>query len=296
MKLGILGTGNMGSGMWRNLKNKGHVAAVYDLRPEATQPLAAQGAPAAKSARELGGMAQTVIVSLPASRHVEEALLGKHGLAEGAKPGVTVIDTTSGNPMHSRRIAEGLAATGIRYVDAGVSGGPRGADAGTLLVMAGGEKATVDSQMPVLQLLGNRIHYCGGVGAGHAMKTLLNLRNQTVNMVTAEVLLIGGKFGLDPKKVVEVTGAGAIWNDFIMNPAGRKAIGFSIGLASKDEDVALTLAMDLGVGVPVSSTGQQFFRAAMAELGPDADVFRFVDVLERWAKHTLPGSPVKGKP
>lgn len=287
--IGIIGCGQMGGGMWRNFMNKDHTAIVYDVRAEATKPLAALGAPVARSAKDLASKAGVIVTSLPTSHDVEKAMFGKDGVAEGAKPGTTVIDTTSGHPLVTRSIAERLQERGLRMIDCGVSGGPQGANAGTLRIMLGGESAAIEEHMATIKLLGSEIHHCGGVGAGHAMKTLLNLRNQVVNTVTAEVLLIGAKFGLDPKLVGQVVGASGVFNSYIMNPQGRKAIGFSIGLASKDYDVAMSLANDLGVTAILSSTGQQIFRAVKHDQGPEADVFSFVNTLEDWAHFNLPG-------
>ncbi|MBI3744711.1 MAG: NAD(P)-dependent oxidoreductase [Chloroflexi bacterium] len=292
--LGIIGAGQMGGGMWRNLHKKGRTAMVYDVRTEACQPLALLGAKVAESPGDIASQCSELILSLPKSDDVEQACLGPGGVIEGAKPGTTVIDATSGEPIVTKRISARLAGKRINMVDMGVSGGPLGALNGTLLIMLGGDKAVVDKHNDLFKLLGQRIHYCGGSGAGHAMKTLLNLRNQVINIITAEVLLIGAKAGLEPKKVVEVTGAGAIWDNYILNPEGRKAIGFALALACKDFDVAQRLAMDVGVPGMVASTGRDVFHAALAEVGKDADVFRFVDALEKWAGHNLPGHP-KGR-
>lgn len=287
--IGIIGCGQMGGGMWRNFKGKGQTAIVYDVREEATKPLAALGAPVAKSAKDLASKANVIVTSLPTSHDVERAMFGRDSVVEGAKAGTTVIDTTSGHPLVTRSIAERLREKGLRMIDCGVSGGPQGANAGTLRIMLGGESADIEEHMATIKLLGSEIHHCGAVGAGHAMKTLLNLRNQVVNTVTAEVLLIGAKFGLDPKLVGQVVGASGVFNSYIMNPQGRKAIGFGIGLASKDYDVAMSLANDLGVTALLSSTGQQIFRAVKHDQGADADVFSFVNTLEDWAHFTLPG-------
>ncbi|MCH7553688.1 MAG: NAD(P)-dependent oxidoreductase [Chloroflexi bacterium] len=288
-QLGIIGVGQMGGGMWRNLQGKGHIAAVYDVNPAACEPLAAMEAPVAKSPADLAAQSQTILLSLPTSRHVEDALLGKDGVVEGARPGTTIIDTTSGHPTMTKEIARRVEERGLHMIDAGISGGARGALDGTLLIMIGGDSSIVEKHMPLFELLGKTIHHCGDVGAGHTMKTLLNLRNQTTIILTVEVLLIGAKAGLDPMKVAEVTGAGMIYTDMIMNPEGRRAVGFSLGLASKDQDVALSLAMDLGVPAMVSSSAQQFLRMALAEVGPDADVWRYVDIQENWAGQRLPG-------
>lgn len=285
-RLGIIGLGKMGTPFWRRLQSKGYLPVIYDVRREAIVPLAAQGAPVATSPRDLASRVGTILLSLPKSQHVEEVALGKQGIIEGAKPGTTVIDTTSGEPSITRRVAARLAEKGIRMIDAAVSGGAQGVEAGTLKVMIGGDKALVDDHMPLFQLLGNRVYHCGPIGAGHTTKTVHNLAAQARMMINAECLLLGAKAGLDPHQLAQVMDMGSI-----EGLIARRPYGATVWTNAKDYDVAIGLAQEVGAPVFVGSAAQQAMRAILGEVGPEEDLVAFLSVMERWAGVKLP-SPV----
>lgn len=287
--VGIVGTGKMGAGMWRRLKSQGRTAAVYDVDVAATDALAAEGAEVAAGPAGLAAAADLVIVSLPRSSDVEAVVDGARGLAAGIGKGAIVIDTTSGEPAVSARLAATLAGVGAEYLDAGVSGGVAGADAGTLKIMAGGDATTFARARPILDLLGTRVWHCGPAGTGHAMKTVLNLAAQTKLMAEIESLALGVKAGLDPQQVAEVLELG-VWQHFLLGPDGRIPFQFALALVSKDFDVAMRLAAECGVPVPVTGSAVQAMRAIRAEAGGDADLMEFVSVIERWN-----GVPLDGK-
>jgi 3-hydroxyisobutyrate dehydrogenase-like beta-hydroxyacid dehydrogenase len=198
---------------------------------------------------------------------------------------------TSGAPALSRDIAALLEASDISYVDAGVSGGVGGAASGALRIMVGGDEAVFRRAEPTLTMLGSSIFHCGPVGSGHAMKTLLNLSNQTKMVVEMEALLIGTKAGLDPRQIAEVLGMTA-WPHYLLGPGGRREFGFAMSHYCKDYDVALGLATDVGVAAPVGAAAQQLMRAVRARLsedGHDPDIIEYVSDLERAAGVSLDG-------
>jgi 3-hydroxyisobutyrate dehydrogenase-like beta-hydroxyacid dehydrogenase len=287
--IGIIGTGRMGAGMWRRLQSQGHTATVYDVSPAATDALAALGAPVAADPADLAGRADLVVLSLPRSSDVESVVDGPRGLAAGVRPGTIVLDTTSGEPSVSARLAATLAEGGAEYLDAGVSGGVAGADAGTLKIMAGGDAATFERARPVLDLLGTRVWHCGPAGTGHAMKTVLNLAAQTKLMAEIESLALGVKAGLDAHQVAEVLELG-VWQHFLLGPDGRIPFQFVLALVGKDFDVAMRLAAERGVPVPVTGAAVQAMRTVRAEVGGDADLMEFVGVVERWNNVRLDGA------
>jgi 3-hydroxyisobutyrate dehydrogenase len=174
-EIGIIGVGKMGAAMWRCLAAAGTTATVYDTFAPSAEALAEAGAVVAATPAELTAAVDVVILSLPNSGDVEGVVAD---IVSALRAGVVVIDTTSGEPAISRRVAETVAATGAAYLDAGVSGGPPGAEAGTLKIMVGGDATAFEHAQPVLDILGGRIWHCGGPGTGHAMKTALNLSNQ----------------------------------------------------------------------------------------------------------------------
>ena len=290
-RIGFVGVGAMGAGMWMRLHAQGVTATVFDVRREAMDALAAEGAPAAESAGDVAAAADVVLVSVPRSEHVLAAASGPGGIAARGRRGSLVIDLTSGAPAVSRQVSGLLEGAGITYVDAGVSGGVQGAQAGALRIMVGGDEAAFHRAEPVLKMLGSSIWHCGPVGAGHAMKTMLNLSNQTKMIVEMEALLIGTKAGLDPRQVAEVLGM-TVWNHYLLGPDGRRPFDFAMSHYCKDFDVALGLATEVGVPAPVGSAAQQLMRAVRARLsedGHDPDIIEYVSDLERAAGVTIDG-------
>ncbi|GMU78736.1 MAG: 2-hydroxy-3-oxopropionate reductase [Acidimicrobiia bacterium] len=281
--VGFVGVGRMGAGMWRCLQATGVHAAVHDAHAPATAALAADGAPVAASAAELVAGADVVIISLPTSADVQSVV---DGAAGSLRPGAVVIDTTSGEPATSRAIAAQVGAAGAAYLDAGVSGGPPGALAGTLKIMVGGDADAFARVEPLLHVLGGQVWHCGGPGAGHAMKTALNLSNQGKMLLEIEALLMCGRAGLDPRQVAEVLEL-QTWGHFLLGPDGRIPFGFAIDLAVKDWGVATGVASEHKVPMPIAAACAQLMRAVRAQAGPDADLLDAVTVMEAWAGYDL---------
>jgi 3-hydroxyisobutyrate dehydrogenase len=281
-ELGIVGVGRMGAQMWHRLREQSRDAVVADAVPAAVQALVVEGATAAVDAADLASRCDTILLSLPTSAEVRAVATGERGIAEGARPGALVVDMTSGVPSASRAIAQDLANAGVRYIDCGVSGGVGGARAGTLKAMLGGLADDVRDARPVLDLLCGRVWHCGPAGAGHLVKTLLNQSNQTKLMVELEALMVAAKAGLDPELVADVLEL-PVWAHWLFGPAAREPIGFSLALACKDFDIALGVAAEEGVGVPLAALAQQLTRIALGEAGPQADLIDSVAVRERAA-------------
>jgi 3-hydroxyisobutyrate dehydrogenase len=281
--VGIIGVGKMGAAMWRCLADAGTSATVHDAHAPTAAALGEAGATVAGSAAELAAAVDVVILSLPNSGDVEGVV---SEIASALRPGVVVIDTTSGEPAISRRVADAVAATGASYLDAGVSGGPPGAEAGTLKIMVGGDADAFEQARPVLDILGGRIWHCGGAGTGHAMKTALNLSNQGKMLLEIEALLMCGRAGLDPDQVADVLELNT-WRHFLLGEGGRIPFGFAIDLAVKDWGVAAGVASEHKVPMPIAGAAMQTMRAIRAEAGPDADLIDVVSVMEKWSDYDL---------
>ena len=279
--IGIVGVGRMGHAMWSRLSERGFETIVYDVAPAARDGAAEAGAKVAASPGEVAANARTVILSVPRSDDVEIAVFGDEGVASGFTGGAaTVLDTTSGRPAVSRRVGERLAGHGIDYLDVGVTGGVAGAAAGTLRLMIGGDAAVVERCSDVLTALGAARFHCGDVGSGHAMKTVLNMANQTKMAADLEALLVGTAAGLDAHQVAEVLGLG-IWQTFLLGEGGRRPFGFTLELVGKDYDVAAELAAEQGIPIPVNAAGLQVLRAARQQVGGGTDLIESVGVAER---------------
>jgi 3-hydroxyisobutyrate dehydrogenase len=280
----------MGAAIWLRLHDRGIDASVLDVRPEATAQLTDHGAIVAPDLAALAAQSDVVLLSLPTSTEVEQVALEAGGVAAAARAGTLVVDMTSGLPSASRRIAGELAEHSVRYIDAGVSGGVEGARAGVLKAMVGGADPDVSDGRRVLDELATRVWHCGPVGSGHTVKTLLNQANQAKLMVELEALLVAARSGIDPHLAADVLDL-TVWNRWLLGAEGRKPFGFALGLVCKDFDIALRVAAEEGVAVPLAATAQQVARLALRAVPEGADLIEEVAVWERLAGVTLGDQP-----
>jgi 3-hydroxyisobutyrate dehydrogenase len=278
LTIGFVGLGNMGWPMAANLHAAGFPLVVADA--DADRQLAFAGAhPGAVAADEPGAfaVADIVVTMLPDGAVVAEALLN-WGIAAALAPGALVIEMSSADPADTRATAAGLAARGVRMMDAPVSGGVPRAVTGELSLMVGGDEADVASAQPVLRVLGDpaRQFRTGALGTGHAMKALNNVVAAATTCVTAEALVVGRRFGLDPQTMVDVINASTgrsfvseIFGSEVLT--GRYGTGFALGLLAKDVRIALSVAAAAGVDVPAITLTEERWAAALRDLGPAAD-------------------------
>jgi 3-hydroxyisobutyrate dehydrogenase len=203
--IGFVGLGNMGGRMTRRLVAAGIRVAGYDLRPGQA---ASVGASAATSLGEVCEGTEAVLLSLPDSGAVEAVVLGSRpssdGLIDFARPGQVIIDLSTSAPSSTRRLHGLLAARGIEYLDAGISGGAAGAEKGTLTIMAGGSAAVLDSVRWVFEPIASTVTLMGASGAGHSTKLLNNFLNAVTLAATAEVMVAARAAGLDLAAVLDV--------------------------------------------------------------------------------------------
>ena len=175
MKIGFIGLGIMGKPMAKNLVKAGHELVVFDLNKEAVAELVACGATSAKSSKEVAAQVEVVITMVPNSPHVRAAVLGKDGVAEGAKPGLVLIDMSSIDPTESKKIGEECMKYGIEMLDAPVSGGEPKAIDGTLSVMVGGKKDLFDKYYDMLMVMAGSVVY-QAIRGGLAGSTVMDAK------------------------------------------------------------------------------------------------------------------------
>lgn len=274
MKLALLGTGLMGAPMTRRLLAAGFPVAVWNRTPAKAEALAAAGATVADSAAAAVREADVAITMLEHGDVVADVLFAQ-GVADALPRGALLIDMSSIKPAQARAHAEALAARGAAHLDAPVSGGTVGAEAGTLAIMAGGEAADFSRAQPVFAPLGRATHV-GPHGAGQLAK----LANQMIVGITigavAEALLLAERGGADPAKVrealrggfadsriLEVHGQRMVERDF----AKRAAITVQI----KDLRNALDTGAPLGFDAPITTLFEQLYRSAAEHGWADAD-------------------------
>jgi 3-hydroxyisobutyrate dehydrogenase len=260
-KVAFVGLGNMGWPMAANLVRAGFQVTGVDTdrtRAEAwarTHDTPATPASFATSIAAVSDVVDVIVTMLPTGLEVRDVLLTA---ARDARDGVIAIDMSSADPVGTRELGAGLASSGLRLVDAPVSGGvPRAVD-GTLAVMIGGESDAIEVVRPLLAAMGDRLFEVGALGNGHAMKCLNNYVAGTAFVACSEALAVGERFGLDPTTmfdVMNVSTARCFNTDLVMKQhvvSGEFASGFALGLLAKDVGIADSLAAAMGAVTPLA--------------------------------------------
>ncbi|HEU4618744.1 MAG TPA: NAD(P)-dependent oxidoreductase [Gammaproteobacteria bacterium] len=289
LRVGFVGIGNMGWPMARNLVAAGFDVRVHDASPGRAARFAAEaGGTAAASLEALGRGADLVVTMLPSGRDVRDVVTGSGGLASTLASGAVLIDMSSSDPLGTRDLGGALAARGVSLVDAPVSGLVARAEAGTLTIMIGADdEAAVEKARPVLEALGERLIRVGSLGCGHAMKALNNVVAAAAFTVTAEALIVGKRFGLDPAVMAEVlnVSTGRNFHTDMTFPqhvlTRRFASGFALGLLAKDVGIAGDLSSALEASTPVIDLVRRLWAEGRDELGPAADNSAIV---QRWER------------
>ncbi|MBL8511539.1 MAG: 3-hydroxyisobutyrate dehydrogenase, partial [Betaproteobacteria bacterium] len=199
MKIGFIGLGNMGNPMCRNLLKAGHTVMAFDVVPALIEKLVPFGASHAGSVAECVKQAEVVITMLPSSPHVKNVYGYEEGILKHAHSGALLIDSSTIDPHSAREVAFDAKARSIAMIDAPVSGGTGGAEAGTLTFMVGGEAADFERAKPILQAMGKNIVHCGGAGNGQVAKICNNMMLAIEMIATAEGMALAAKLGMDPK-------------------------------------------------------------------------------------------------
>ena len=244
-RLGFVGLGNMGAPMARHLAAAGFQVVAADSNPAALERFcAAVPCERAASLADLGRACRLVITMLPDGAAVRQVLLGDAGVAAGLAPGSVVLDMSSAEPVATRALAAKLADAAVSLVDAPVSGGVKRAVEGTLAIMAGGEPAAIARCATVFAALGT-VFRTGASGSGHAVKALNNYLSAVALAATAEAMMAGGKFGIDPALMLEIlnhstgrnTATEQKYPAYVLPRSFNS--GFALGLMAKDLRIAL---------------------------------------------------------
>jgi len=266
-KIGFIGVGTMGSHMVRNLLKAGFSVSAYDVRPETVQAIA--GARFASSIEEASSGAETVITMLPDTPDVEAVILAAGGLADHPPAGKLVMDMSTIAPESARGIAKALAERSTAFIDAPVSGGPVGAESGTLTIMAGGTEQAFAQARPILAAMGSTVTHVGASGAGQTVK-LCNQVMVAINLQSCcEALALARASGvdLDQMRQVLLGGSAASWMLDRLGPAmiaGDASAGFRIDLMLKDLRLVGEMAQTLSVPLPATSLATSQFLEARA--------------------------------
>jgi 2-hydroxy-3-oxopropionate reductase len=296
-RIGVIGLGIMGGPMARKLLRAGFELTVHNRTPARAEELEAEGATRAASPAEVAGQAGLVITMLPGPTEVRAVMTGQDGVLAGARPGTLVVDMSTTSPALARELAGRARSGGVGVLDAPVSGGPEGAEAGTLSIMVGGERADVERARPVLEVLGATVVHVGGHGAGQVVKACNQVVVALIIQAISEALVLGAKAGADPAAVLRVLSGGLAANRLLelraakllerdFRPGGR------VRYHHKDLGIALATARELGVALPATALVDQLFAALEARGQGDQDHLALLTLIEDLAAHRIdPGAP-----
>lgn len=266
-RLGFIGLGLMGKPMVQRLLDTGYEVAVHNRSQGAVRELAARGATACTSARQVAAQSEVVITMLPDAPDVEQVVLGADGILAGARPGSIVIDMTSSNPEVSARLAARLREQQVGMLDAPVSGADVGAREGTLSIMVGGPRETFETCLPILEVLGRKIVHAGEqVGMGGHVKLANQILVATTLAGMGEALVYGAKAGIDPAVIVEALSAGMARCGALDLKAskvlsGDFAPGGKVDSQVKDLRYAMQNVRHLKLSLPVVALVTELFHA-----------------------------------
>jgi len=286
-RIGFVGLGNMGAPMARHLVAAGYEVVAADANAEALERFCnSVHSGRARSLIELGQSCRLIITMLPDGATVRAVLLGDAGIATGLAPGSVVLDMSSSEPVGTRELAAKLANSAISLVDAPVSGGVKRAVEGTLAIMAGGEPAAIARCRSVLARLG-QVFVAGASGSGHAVKALNNYLSAVALAATAEAMMAGERFGIEPTAMLEIlnhstgrnTATEQKYPAFVLPRSFNS--GFALGLMAKDLRIALGMAESLGTSCALLSECAALWSRAERLLGFSADNTEIVKYLER---------------
>src|SRR5436309_14716054 len=268
--IGFIGLGIMGRPMARNLLKAGYPLVVHSRSRGPVDEIRAAGAKAGTRPSDEASQSDVLITMLPNSPDVEQVVLGRNGVMEGARPGLILLDMSTISPLVSQKIGAALAAKSGQMLDAPVSGGEKGAIDGVLSIMVGGDKAVFDKVLPILQAMGKTITHLGPLGAGGFTK-LANQIIVAVNLTAlGEALTLAKKAGLDRELTLTALAGGLAGSKCLDQKkpnylAGTYNPGFKIDLHYKDLGLIMESARALGVPLPATAVVQALVSALRAK-------------------------------
>ena len=288
LKVGYIGLGLMGKSIARNILKAGFPLVVHNRSRGVVDELAAEGAIAAFSPRDVASQVDVVFTNLPDTPDVEQVVLGANGILEGAHEGLVYVDNSTIKPASARRIAEKLSAKNVFALDAPVSGGDIGARNGTLTIMVGGDAPALEKVMPIFQAMGKTITHVGDSGAGQVAKAANQIMVAAQMVAMGELLVFSKKAGVDPKKVVDAIKAGAAqcWTLDVKPPRlfdGNRNPGFKAYMQLKDLKIILDTAREYDIPISGSEGNTRLFQEMIDSGMGELDNSAVVGVIENRA-------------
>lgn len=288
MRLGFAGLGNMGRPMARNLVAAGHDVFVFDIAEHAANALVAEGAKRVETLEEMANRVEIACISLPTPDVVEKVLTAEDGLGRGKIR--IIVDFSTTGPAVAEKVAAELEKRNICLLDAPVSGGTTGAEAGTLAIMLSGKEAAYLEVVPALEAVGKNLFYLGDrPGAAHLMKLINNTIMATTTIASFEGLVLGAKAGLDAQTMLDVIKVSSGQSFAISNKIQQCVVDrsfphrFSTALLDKDIRLCLSEGERLGVSMPTCQQARQFIAFGISQGYAELDFGHLIKILEGWA-------------
>jgi 2-hydroxymethylglutarate dehydrogenase len=266
-KIGFIGLGNMGQPMASNLLKARFPVIAYDVRKEPVLELEKLGVKVAENAREVGAESDTVIVMVLGYEQIKEVIFSPDGALNAMKSGTTLIIMSTISPLEASEAGKQAKERGIDILDAPVSGGVIGAEAGTLAIMVGGDAKVFRNNEDILKAMGKNIHHVGELGMGEAVKMINQILVMAGIVATTEAMIMAEKLGMNLEALFEIitqsAGDSLVFREWASTIISRDFTpSEKIDIWVKDSGIVMRTAMDLGIPLPAASVAQQLFKIA----------------------------------
>lgn len=279
--IGIVGLGRMGNGMAQSLLREGFNVFGTDIGETQRQAAKEIGVNVVADIKALCAESSVIILSLPMAKHVQAVIKGDGGIIDHAQSKTLIIDTSTSEPEVTRALSTQLDQLGHQLLDCPVSGGPAGAEAGTMVIVVGGERSALKRAQLYLDALSSKVVYMGESGNGHAAKLINNLLCAAHLVTTAEAIALGTKAGLDPEDLIAGLNAGSgrsaisevNFPRWILNQSFNS--GFTMELMRKDVRLAKNMIGEMGLELPLAQQVAEIWSQSEANI-PDQDDFNCI--------------------
>lgn len=293
-RIGFIGIGIMGKPMCRNLVKAGYELVIHNRSQSNVDELCGESdkVTRANNAREVAEQTDLIITMLPDSPDVKQVVFGDNGLLEAMGPGKLLVDMSTIAPATAIEVNDALVERGASALDAPVSGGDKGAIAGTLSIMVGGSIEDFERAKPVFEGVGKTIVHVGGPGAGQTVKACNQIVVAINYAAVSEALVLGSKAGVDPLKVIEVLNGGLAASRVMEMRGATMAAhefepGFRVNLHRKDLGIIADAGKTYNVPLPVTSIVSQLFESVAAAGNGDLDHSAVITAIEDLAHHKV---------
>lgn len=288
-RMGIIGTGMLGSAIATRLLKSGYQTTVYNRTREKADKLKVLGASIVDSPKDVAKTSDLVITIVNDARAVEDVSFGKDGIVDGKHDGLVVADMSTTNPLSSRNISKKFMEKGIFMLDTPVMGGPAQAENGELVVMVGGNKSIYEDHKKIFDTIGNKTFYLGENGSGHAMKIAMNLQIAVLALSLSESITLVRGAGLDPEVFVEILNSTYFKTGMSVNKGPKMIKGdfkptFTLKMMKKDLDTINDAAEKFNISLPMTTLANKLYQDAIANGFGELDYTGILEFIKKISK------------